>query len=164
MCNLNVLKFFALTRTCMHTKVGLNRKSLGKIENLISTCGLLFLFDGIYSPSSSPHPPPPPPPHTPVPSPSLNAISLQSPAGVLLHFFFTFKEDHVSLFLVKMFLKPVHTRLNKRPPAFVSSFFPFLIVCGHIHIRGPPKSFGKLGRKAIYFQTAIIFRELGNKS
>ena len=61
------------------------------------------------------------------------------------------------------FLKPVHTRLNKRPSVFLSSFFHFLIVYGHIHIRGPPKSFGELGRIAIYFQTAIIFRELGNK-
>ena len=115
-----------------------------------------FLFDGIYPPP--PPPPPPPPTHThPVPSPSL-----QSPAGVLLQFF-TFKEDHVSLFLVKMFLKPVLTRLNKRPSVFLSSFFLFLIECGHIHIRGPPKSFRELERIAIYFQTAIIFRELGNK-
>ena len=42
MCNLNMFKFFALTRTCMHLKVGLNRKRLGKTENLILTCGLLF--------------------------------------------------------------------------------------------------------------------------
>ena len=47
MCNINVFKFFALTRTCMHLKVGLNRKRLGKTENLILTCGLLFLFGGI---------------------------------------------------------------------------------------------------------------------
>ena len=67
------------------------------------------------------------------------------------------------VFLVKMFLKPIHTRLNKRPSVFFCSFFLFLVVCGHIHIRGPPKSFGELGRIAIYFQTAIIFRELENK-
>ena len=134
----------------MHTKVGLNRKSLGKIENLILTCGLLFLCDGIYSPLLPPSSPPPLPTHTPVPSPSLNAISLQSPAGVLLHFF-TFKEDHVSLFLVKMFLKPVHTGLNKRPSAFVSSFFPFFNCRWPYTYKGPSQEFWEAGKKSHLF-------------
>ena len=148
MCNLNVLKFFALTRTCMHTKVGLNRKSLGKIENLISTCGLLFLFDGFYS-SSSPLPPPPPPTTSPKPLPERNLPS--EPGRSFTPFFFTFKEDHVSLFLVKMFLKPVHTRLNKRPPAFVSSFFPFFNCMWPYTYKGPSQEFWEAGKKSHLF-------------
>ena len=151
-------------------KIWVNRKWLGKIENLIFDMWIIiFYFMEFIAPSLFPPPPPPPDTH-PVPSPSLNPTSLQSPAEVLLRFFFfffffTFKEDHVSLFLVKMFLKPVHTRLNKRPSVFFFFllFLFFLIVCGHIHIRGLPKSFVELGRIAIYFRTAIIFRELGNK-
>ena len=145
MGNLNVLKFFTLTRTCMHLKVGLNKNSLGKTENLIFTTGLLFLLYGIYPP-----PPPPPQTHTPVPSLSLNAISLQSPAGVLLHFF-TFKEDHVSLFLVKIFFKPVHTRLNKRPSVFCFFFLSFFNCMWPYTYKRPSQEFWEAGKKSHLF-------------
>ena len=134
MCNLNVFKFFALTRTCMHLKVGLNRKRLGKTENLILTCRLLFLLDGIYT-----RPPPPPPAHTPRPKP-LPEPNLPSEPGRSLTPFFTFKEDHVSLFLVKMFLKPVHTRL--RGHQFFSSFsLSFFYCIWPYTYKGPSQEF-----------------------
>ena len=102
MCIINVFKFFALTRTCMHLKGRLNRKRLGKIENLILTCGLLFFIWWSLFPLLSPPPPLPPPPHTPRPKP-LHEPNLPSEPGRSFTPFFTFKEDYVSLFLVKMF-------------------------------------------------------------
>ena len=128
-----------------HLKVGLNRKMLGKIENLNLTCGLLFFFffDGIYSLSF-------PAKHTPSQALSLNAISLQSPAGGLLHFF-TFKEDHVSLFLVKMFLKLVHTILNKGPPVFFF-FHSFFFNCMWPYTyKGPSQKFCGAGKNSHLF-------------
>ena len=59
-----------------------------------------ILFDGIYPPPPNP-PPPPPPAHTPRPKP-LPGPNLPSEPGRSLTPFFTFKEDHVSLLLVKM--------------------------------------------------------------
>ena len=160
MCNINVFKFFALTRTCMHLKVGLNRKRLGKIEHLILTCGLLFfLFDGIYPPLLLL---PPPHTHTPCPKP-FPEPNLPSELGRSFTPFFTFKEDHFSLFLVKMFLKPIHTRLNKRPSVFLSSFFHFVIVCGQIHIRGPPKSCGA-GKNSHLFSDGYYIQGAGEQA
>ena len=53
-----------------------------------------------------------------------------------------------------MFFK-TSSHKTKRPSVFFLLSLFFLIVFGHIHIRGPPKSFGDLGRIAIYFQTVI---------
>ena len=151
--------FFALTRTCKHLKLGLHRKWLGKMLNLIFGMWIIIFFVlwNLFPLLSLS--PPPPPTHS-VPSPSLNPISLQSPAEVLLHFF-TFKEDHVSLFLVKMFLTSVHTRLKKRSSVFF--FFLFFNCIWPYTYKGPSQEFCGAGKNSHFFQTAIISRELGNK-
>ena len=112
--------FFALTRTrtCKHLKLGLNRKRLGKIEHLISDMWIIIFYFMEFIP-------PPPTPTHPAPSPSLTKSPFKA-RPKFYSIFFTFKEDNVSLFLVKMLLKPVHTRLNRRPSVFfffLSFFF-----------------------------------------
>ena len=57
--------FFALTRTCKHLKLGLNRKRLGKIENLIFDMWIIIFYFMEFIPP----PPPYTPPHTPRPKP-----------------------------------------------------------------------------------------------
>ena len=93
MCNINVFKYFALTRTCMHLKGRLNRKRLGKIENLILTCGLLFFIWWNLFPLL----PPPPPPHRPKPLHEPNLLS--EPGWSFTPFFLHLKKIMLVCFL-----------------------------------------------------------------
>ena len=78
---------FAFTRTCKHLKLGLNRKSLGKIENLFfDMLIIIFYFMELIPPA----PPPPTPRPMPLPEPNL-----PSEPGQRFTPCFTFKEDQV---------------------------------------------------------------------
>ena len=105
-CNINVFKFFGLTRTCMHLKGGLNRKRLGKIENLILTCGLLFFIWWNLFPLLSPTPAAPTPCPKPLHEPNLPSESGRSFTPIF--FFLHLKKIMLVCFLYKCFKTSSH--------------------------------------------------------